>query len=308
MLNLYKLNEKIEEYYTSLRDERDNLQAYYQNKLNSNSEYVLLKNKIGETTFNIAKANYTNDKTLVESLESDLENLNNKMSILLDKIGNFNKYSKNNYACNLCKDTGYVNNKRCKCYYKLLTKFALQSLGVSEREFNKISHPTISPLEKHYDLANKFISKFPSSQIKNFVFLGQVGTGKSYLASAICGELQTKGFLPIYLTSTELNNLFLKMHSSIVDKDLAFSILIGADILVIDDLGTEPLYNNVTREYLLALISERIDKNRHFIITTNLTTEEMLNRYNERLISRLSDKNKTKFIPFNGKDLRFNSK
>ena len=80
------------------------------------------------------------------------------------------------------------------------------------------------------------------------------------------------------------------------------------DILVIDDLGTEPIYNNVTREYLLALISERLDKNKHFIITTNLTAEEMLSRYNERFISRLSDKNKTKFIPFNGKDLRFNSK
>ena len=80
--------------------------------------------------------------------------------------------------------------------------------------------------------------------------------------------------------------------------------MIDADLLVIDDLGTEPLYKNVTIEYLLSLISNRLENNKHFIITTNLSSAELIERYNERLISRLSDKTKNLHIPFKTKDFR----
>ena len=68
------------------------------------------------------------------------------------------------------------------------------------------------------------------------------------------------------------------------------------------------MYKNVTVEYLLTVISTRLDANKPFIITTNLSTSELLDRYNERLISRLSDKTKTRFIPFNLEDLRRKTK
>ena len=131
-----------------------------------------------------------------------------------------------------------------------------------------------------------------------------MGTGKTYLASSIVGELNKRKVLTVFLTSNELNSIFLKMHRQEIDRELVFDILTACDLLVIDDLGTEPLYNNVTAEYLLSIISERLDKKKHFIITTNLTKSEILNRYSERFLSRISDKKQTAIIPFNGKDLR----
>ena len=94
------------------------------------------------------------------------------------------------------------------------------------------------------------------------------------------------------------------MHTSQIDRNLTFEVLSNSDLLIIDDLGTENLFKNVTVEYLLSLISSRLERNKHFIITTNLTAKELLDRYNERFLSRLSDKTKTLFLPFNTEDVR----
>ena len=94
------------------------------------------------------------------------------------------------------------------------------------------------------------------------------------------------------------------MHTSALDKAFTFDCLTNCDLLVVDDLGTEPVYNNVTVEYLVALISTRLDIKKPFIITTNLNANELKARYNDRLASRLNDKQTTRFIEFKGVDLR----
>ena len=82
------------------------------------------------------------------------------------------------------------------------------------------------------------------------------------------------------------------------------SPLTDCDLLVIDDLGTEQIYKNVTLEYLLSTISERILAQKHTIITTNLTPEELLDRYGDRLYSRLMDKRIGRAIKFPDTDFR----
>ena len=108
----------------------------------------------------------------------------------------------------------------------------------------------------------------------------------------------------IFLTAVKANDLFLKYHTSDqADRKLVFSLLTDCDLLIIDDLGTEPVLRNVTVEYLTSILSERLTNKNPFIITTNLTPEEMIKRYTERLVSRLSDSS-TAIMPFNGKDKR----
>ena len=49
------------------------------------------------------------------------------------------------------------------------------------------------------------------------------------------------------------------------------------DLLIIDDLGTEPTYKNVTKEYLYIVISERLKNNLNTIINTILGLNQILN-------------------------------
>ena len=80
--------------------------------------------------------------------------------------------------------------------------------------------------------------------------------------------------------------------------------LLDPDLLIIDDLGTEPVLRNVTKEYLLAVIQERMLKHKATLISTNLSPEQIFDRYGERLFSRITHKGKSLLINIEGNDLR----
>ena len=73
---------------------------------------------------------------------------------------------------------------------------------------------------------------------------------------------------------------------------------------MIDDLGSEPLMQNVTVEQLFNLLNERLNRGLSTVISTNLTMEELQSRYTERIASRLRDRNNWKVITLEGKDIR----
>ena len=52
----------------------------------------------------------------LSSLENEKANLNKTISNLLAKIGLTLKDLSPIYACEKCKDTGYVGNHRCNCF------------------------------------------------------------------------------------------------------------------------------------------------------------------------------------------------
>ena len=81
-------------------------------------------------------------------------------------------------------------------------------------------------------------------------------------------------------------------------------LLCDCDLLVIDDLGSEPVYKNVTEEYLLMIINRRAANEFPTIITTNLTQEQLLDRYGDRTLSRINDKRRGIFLELKGEDLR----
>ena len=204
----------------------------------------------------------------------------------------------------MCRDAGFIDGKPCKCRSKYLSEIILNEAGVTKKSFSEFLFNAPPALEKYYSVFNEYANKFPGTETLNFVFYGAPGTGKTYLSKAIANKIESKGFVVIYLTATELNNIFLKMHTGALDKTFTFDCLTNCDFLVIDDLGTEPIYNNVTVEYLVAVISARLGNRKHFILTTNLNANELKVRYNDRLASRLNDKQTTRFIEFKGVDLR----
>ncbi|MDD4832081.1 MAG: ATP-binding protein, partial [Clostridia bacterium] len=142
----------------------------------------------------------------------------------------------------------------------------------------------------------------------NIIFSGKTGTGKSYITNAIATALMQKQIPVLLLTSNSLSKKLIDIFLSKEDSDALEEVLIQQEVLIIDDLGSEPLRKNVTAEYLLSLLNERIFYGKTTIITTNLDYQDLQSRYNERLMSRLADSENFYRIELVGPDKRFNLK
>lgn len=301
MLKSKVLIEKVNARYFELKTQHESVKHYNEQILLNNEKYVNFSNELGKLNFLLAKAEYLEDENTVLSLKPQIETT----KMLIETLKSTLPLTKIEYNCNICNDTGVFEGKRCKCFYKYVTEFALESLGISEIEETSFSSVIVDKnLTKQYKVIKNYADNFPNTQIPNLILSGNVGTGKTTFAKCIYSSVKKTDNVCVFLSATELNGIFLKVHTSIADRNVNFELLTQADLLIIDDLGTENIYKNVTIEYLLALISARLDKNKPFIITTNLTTKELLERYNERFLSRLSDPKKTLLIPFKTNDLR----
>jgi DNA replication protein DnaC len=220
-----------------------------------------------------------------------------------------------NYECPYCKDTGYdASGNACACverrYLRLVAKRC--ALGHSApfrfEDFNQSickdeeHKKQLLLLKKYFE---SYVQKFPAVNFPNIVLMGETGVGKSFLISAAANALVEKGVFVKYMTAFEFGNLALKYHTSPLGvRESLFEDVLNFDVLIIDDLGSEPMLKNVTCEYLYLVLSERAAKNLAVIISTNLSMDDVGARYGERVYSRISDVSRTKRKQIVGKDLR----
>lgn len=173
----------------------------------------------------------------------------------------------------------------------------IESLEIKEN-FDRTTYQKIDT--KITQKIDKYLSKFPNT-IKNLIFTGPTGTGKTYCAKLIEFELKQKGF-NVHLTNTF--NLIKRMKDHLFGQDSAAPTdFFESDLLIIDDLGAEPSIKN-SDELLYTVINERYENNKSILITTNLSKDQVSTRYDQRILGRIYDKAKSASIIFNGKDLR----
>lgn len=281
---------------------------YYLSVLHSDKDYVSAENEFSSAKFDRSKARFTGDKNAENNASEKMKSALDKMKKIQAKQGVSDEMLSTSYFCPLCGDTGMTSDgKRCVCFKKLAAKITLEELGIEKKslpDFSSSKKTTQNRLDEIYPKLEKYCEHFAAGS-KNLVISGSVGTGKSHLAGCVANELDKKNFNVVFLTACELDTIFLKYHTAPADdKSFYLSLLSGCDLLVIDDLGTEPVYKNVTLEYLLTVISERCSKNMPFIVTTNLDQTQLLDRYGDRILSRLNDKKRGVFIKIDGTDLR----
>ena len=208
-----------------------------------------------------------------------------------------------NFYCEKCQDTGFENQNLCTCFKKLYKNVLFEKLGITPILSANFSMDTLS---NKTQLKNIY-QKFKTQDLKDFnscVFFGKCGTGKTFLASCIASNFERQGDV-LFLTAFDLNNVFIKYHCApIEEKPFYFSTLTNCELLVIDDLGSEPIYNKITLEYLFLLLQARKTAKKPFIITTNLSLKEILSRYGERVFSRMIQEDNTEVYEFNCENLR----
>lgn len=214
------------------------------------------------------------------------------------------------YSCSKCHDEGVVDGKYCDCLKREVSKILLEKSNFGKLEDFKKSNFDIfedkQEMKKIYDLMYQWCNK--SDTNKNLVYLlGQTGTGKTHLLRCMANEFIKQNKLVILTTAFNLSQFFIKYHSSKDKSDILDDVL-SCEVLFIDDLGTEPFFNNITREYTYLIINERRMKNLRTVITSNLAPMELRDRYDERIFSRVMDKSTSIVLELKGCDKRFTAK
>ena len=303
-----RLIKEINDELSSRRKKAEAASERYADALSENESYAKLKKEYATAKFDYSKARFAADEKTEKEASQRIRKAEAEMKNIQKSLNISDEMLSPRYLCKACNDTGTLpSGKKCRCFEQLAAEITLDELGIDKREFPSFEESrklTENGLDKIYDKFRSFCDHFPSTS-KNVIISGSVGTGKSRLTECIAGELTKKGFNVVFLSACQLNTIFLTYHiAPVYDKSFYISLLSGCDLLVIDDLGTEPIYKNVTLEYLLTVLSERNSKNMPYIVTTNLTQEQLLDRYGDRILSRLNDKKQGIRIEINGKDLR----
>jgi len=210
------------------------------------------------------------------------------------------KQNKPNYECKECDDTGYIHGTICKCLKKELSNFLLKNSGFEKLETFVDSIKTSAELSPIYKKMQEWCN---SNFNKNIIYLsGPTGVGKTHLIRCMANELIERGIIIKISTAFKMNQDF-KEFSKTHNEEILNKYL-DCEVLFIDDLGTEPLYKNVTIEFLYLIINERKMKKLPTIITSNLDLYDLNNRYDERIFSRIVDRQTSITLLLNGSDRR----
>lgn len=229
---------------------------------------------------------------------------------LLVSLGIDKTELKPQYQCSKCKDTGYIRGSMCECLKKEISLELIRQSGINidnMANFNDDYSIFDSPdkVKSIYTKMKKFVSNVDSVAYDTVLILGNTGVGKTHLMECMATFAIESGRQIKYTTAFNFNQDMLKFHcSKLEDKTEIMDNYLKAEILFIDDLGTENKINNVTDEYLYSVINERMQNHKKTVITTNLNFAQIQEVYGERIFSRLMHKKQSIKINFEGSDLR----
>lgn len=246
--------------------------------------------------------------------------INARVREVLKENGYPEDYLKIHYECPVCRDTGYVVDsmpaQMCKCFEKRIHEYMRESSLLNGNCFEcfderRIPNDEVAPGVTQRSLAvgakkycEAFCTRYPDVSPRNLILSGQAGLGKTFLLNSIADKMERLGHTCEVVSSFKLFETLRAKHFHEEDADSYYNDLISCPILLIDDLGCEPLLRNISEEYFCVLLNERMVPGKCTIIATNLTPPQIADRYGERVLSRLCDKSNWANIRLQGKDLR----
>ncbi len=230
---------------------------------------------------------------------------------LLASLGFPADYTEIRYECTACSDTGYLpNTKMCDCMKRALAAegFRASGLGtlVDRQSFDNFSLDRFESEERelmkhNLDYMKHYADTFAVGA-KSLLLIGGTGLGKTHLSTSLARTVIEKGYSVLYDTAHNVVFDFnYDQFKSKPEEELRSEKYLDCDLLLLDDLGTE-VQTKHTNSYLYNLINTRMNRGKTTLISTNLTPNELLERYGDRLASRLFGE--YEILLFRGKDIR----
>lgn len=275
-------------------------------------EYRDLDEEIPAQGMALLRARLAGKETTGTPLKADIEKVAAKKQALLTANGYPADYLSPVYDCQDCKDTGFIDGRKCHCFRAQETTMLYDQSGIQDlarqKNFSSLSDEFYQgkdhvSFQKCVQDAKEFVRHFPKSY-RNFYYYGNVGTGKTFLSICIAHELIEKGYSVLYFSAV---SLFEKLSSYAFSLDKKQQLrelqedLYTCDLLIIDDLGSE-LVNSYVNSALFSCLNERSLRRKSTIISTNKDMQEFKQTYSERICSRIFGQ--YQLYKFSGPDIR----
>ena len=241
-----------------------------------------------------------------EKKENDLKQLRIEKARILEANGFEKDYMEIRYHHPICKDTGFVGTKMCSCRKQLIidqnySQSNIRSL-ISRENFRNFDDSLFSdnpykdyPITPYQNIQHikksvyGFINDF-DKQNNNLYIFGDVGRGKTYLLNSIAKEILDRNYSVLYMTSSRLFK-FLNDYNWAFEEARAkhqeqFDFILECDLLIIDDLGSEPSSKNDSAN-LFEVVNNRMIAGKPIIFSTNFDETMLSEMYGERIFSRI---------------------
>lgn len=232
-------------------------------------------------------------------LKEELERIRGEKKALLAKGGFPEDHLELPFTCPDCGDTGYIGNKRCRCFEQKTRDILYRQSNLEEliktNNFSLLREDFYSGEDlRRFRAAVRICRDFEKNFDKaggngSILFYGRVGSGKSFLSICTAAKLLEKGVSVLYFSAGELFERLADATFRGGDRDALANLhddLYTCDVLLIDDLGAE-LTNAFVSSALFTIINERQLGRLSTIISTNLEPPEIRERYSDRVFSRL---------------------
>ncbi len=254
--------------------------------------------------------------------EKEMAAFNEKIAAMLEEKGYPRDYLGPVCDCPLCRDTGYVYEQSrrvpCACLkkaYQTALEEAGSSMQPGERfesfdlnRFPDVSLPNTDVTQREYmrivrDKCRAFADQVPGGALRTLLLHGGSGLGKTFLLNCVGHAVRDRG---VDVTCVTAYDLLMALKTAYFSRagEASAQPFFDVTLLLIDDLGMEPLMEGVTVEQIYNLLNSRISRGLYTAITSNLNRTQLEQKYTERVTSRLLDKRSGLAIPFLGRDIR----
>lgn len=268
-------------------------------------ELSQINGEIASLSMKCARRLLEGEAASIDDLKTEIAAYGIHRKALLKNAGFPEDFLEMHYSCPDCKDTGYIGNEKCHCFRQAaINLLYTQSNLTSILEIENFDHfcfhyypETMKDrvtgrnarenIQKIVDECLHFVQNFDMEH-DNLLFYGATGVGKTFLTHCIAKKLLDTSHTVLYLTSLQLFDILERnkfRHEDISTSNEQIAYMLQSDLLIIDDLGAE-LVNGFTSSQLYYFIEERHINHKSTIISTNLSFQELRDRYSERIFSR----------------------